>query len=92
MPKRAKLRQTTPITPIIPISPSTTTTALISPPTEAFSPIIPTEVFVELNPELVQFYVEEYLPGKYPAFQGYKYQSWSCFPRRFCMPRPCTPI
>ncbi len=89
MPKRALLRQTTPITPITPTTPITTIATV---PTEAFSPIIPTEVFVELNPELVQFYEQEYLPGMYPEYQGYKYQSWSCFPRRFCMPRPCTPI
>ncbi len=88
MAKRRKTRQITPITPITPI----TTTAFTLTPTEAFNPIIPTEVFVELNPELVQFYEKEYLPENYSIYQGYKYQSWSCFPRRFCMPRPCTPI
>ncbi len=61
-------------------------------PTEAFSPLIPTEVFIELNPELVSFFETQYYPENYPAYQGYKYQSWSCFPRRFCVPRPCTPV
>lgn len=61
-------------------------------PTEAFNPIIPTEVFVELNPELASFFENEYYPENNPAYQGYKYQSWNCFPRRFCVPRPCTPV
>jgi hypothetical protein len=60
--------------------------------TEATSPLIPTEVFVELNPELVSFYENEYVPEMYPAYQGNLYQSWNCLPRRFCMPRPCTPV
>ncbi len=61
-------------------------------PTEAFNPLIPTEVFIELNPELVSFIETDYYPANYPIYQGYKYQSWNCFPRRFCMPRPCTPV
>lgn len=60
--------------------------------TQAINPLIPTEVFIELNPELEQFYETEYLPENYPIYQGYKYQSWNCFPRRFCLPRPCTPV
>jgi hypothetical protein len=60
--------------------------------TEATSPIIPTEVFVELNPELVTFYENEYLPEMFPAYQGNLYQSWNCLPRRFCLPRPCSPV
>ncbi|MDT8901725.1 hypothetical protein [Anaeroselena agilis] len=60
--------------------------------TEAFNPLIPTEVFIELNPELVQFYENEYIPENYSVFSGKYYKSSSCFPRRFCLPRPCTPV
>lgn len=60
--------------------------------TQASNPLIPTEVFIELNPELEQFYETEYAPVKYPAYHGSLYHSWNCFPRRFCLPRPCTPV
>ena len=76
MPRPWRLRQI--------VTPTTTIT-------EAANPLIPTEVFVELNPELVQFYEKEYLPGNIPYY-GNLYQSWSCAPRRFCVPRPCTPV
>lgn len=59
---------------------------------EAFNPVIPTEVFIELNPQLVQFYENEYAPANVPAYYGNLYQSWNCSPRRLCVPRPCTPI
>lgn len=80
MPPQERLRQ------IVPTSPLTAT------PSEAFNPLIPTEVFVELNPELQTFYETQYLPENYSSYQGYKYQVWSCYPRRFCIPRPCTPV
>jgi len=60
--------------------------------TEATNPLIPTEVFIELNPEIVSFFEKEYLPAMFPAYQGYKFQTWSWFPGRFCGPRPCTPV
>jgi hypothetical protein len=63
-----------------------------SPESLLLNPLIPTEVFIELNPELVQFYEKEYAPAMSPAYYGQTYQNWQCYPRRFCMPRPCTPV
>lgn len=52
---------------------------------------IPTEVFVELNPEIIQFVEQEYLPYKFPQYVTYK-NPWPCSPRRFCVPQPCAPV
>ncbi|HMM20324.1 MAG TPA: hypothetical protein PKA10_06265 [Selenomonadales bacterium] len=66
---------------------------------------IPTEAFLELNPELEEF-VEEVYPYKiFPQTPAYYYGSGSvkspqsnnaaysaCTPRRFCLPYPCNPV
>ena len=68
----------------------------VSVPSEAFTPIIPTEVFLELNPELEQFVYADYGPSKYHyVYQKYPYnyyKKWPCHPGRFCIPRPCAPV
>ena len=57
-------------------------------PTEATFPVIPTEVFVELNPELLEFVETNYLPYTQPCNPF----RWNCYPRRLCVPRPCPPV
>lgn len=86
-----RLRQIVPTLPTVPTTAFITNTFTAA-PTEVTNPLIPTEVFVELNPELESFYETQYLPENYSSYQGYKYQAWSCAPRRFCIPRPCTPV
>lgn len=70
-------------------------------PTEANFPIIATEVFWELNPELhtfleskpPQYYPSPYPYGTYPIYGNPKKNtSWGCAPRRSCVPRPCAPV
>jgi hypothetical protein len=73
--------------------------ATVITPTTALFPIIPTEVFWELNPEL-QGFVENKPPQYFPNYYNYSYYSnlykktstLGCAPRRLCVPRPCAPI
>lgn len=54
------------------------------------NPLIPTEVFVELNPELLEFVETTYLP--YNNTQPCRPFAWNCYPRRMCVPMPCRPV
>lgn len=72
-------------------------------PTQVLFPLIATEAFWELNPELHTF-VESKPPQYYPNYYDYgsyghhyganykKSSPWGCAPRRLCVPRPCSPI
>lgn len=71
-------------------------------PTTVQFPIIATEVFWELNPELHTF-LENKPPTYFPSYYNYtnysKYGSnfqkgttFGCAPRRLCVPRPCAPV
>lgn len=61
---------------------------------------IPTEAFLELNPELEQFIAEKYPTGFFgPPIFYYKYSSnnnhsynKTCAPYEICLPRPCYPV
>jgi len=64
------------------------------PVTPAF-PIIPTEVFWELNPEVQEFAAGNPPPTPsvhYPPYWYQYYKTHGCFPRRACIPQPCAPV
>ena len=85
------------------ITPTPATQAVT--PTQPAFPIIATEVFWELNPELHVF-LENKPPQYFPSYYGYgsyghygappgshkKGAVLGCAPRRLCIPRPCAPV